>query len=87
VAIGTALGLGLLLITQQTGLDYAALGGASDSYEASYKGLHLSSLVYPRLYASDVLAGMVAVFLTALLSVVWPIMRIARMEPMEAMRL
>jgi ABC-type lipoprotein release transport system permease subunit len=30
---------------------------------------------------------MVAVFLTALLSVVWPIMRIARMEPMEAMRL
>ena len=87
VAIGTALGFGLLLITQQTGLDYAALGGASDSYEASYKGLHLSSLVYPRLYASDVLAGMVAVFLTALLSVVWPIMRIARMEPMEAMRL
>jgi ABC-type lipoprotein release transport system permease subunit len=87
VAIGTALGLGLLLITQQTGLDYAALGGASDSYEASYKGLHLSSLVYPRLYASDVFAGMIAVFLTALLSVVWPIMRIARMEPMEAMRL
>ena len=87
VLIGTALGFGLLLITQQTGLDYAALGGASDSYEASYKGLHLSSLVYPRLYASDVLAGMVAVFLTALLSVVWPIMRIARMEPMEAMRL
>jgi len=87
VAIGTALGFGLLLITQQTGLDYAALGGASDSYEASYKGLHLSSLVYPRLYASDVLAGMLAVFLTALLSVVWPIMRIARMEPMEAMRL
>ncbi len=87
VAIGTALGFGLLLITQQTGLDYAALGGASDSYEASYKGLHLSSLVYPSLYVSDVLAGMLAVFLTALLSVVWPIMRIARMEPMEAMRL
>ena len=86
VAIGTALGFGLLLITQQTGLDYAALGGATDSYEASYKGLHLSSLVYPRLYASDVFAGMIAVFLTALLSVVWPIMRIARMEPMEAMR-
>jgi len=87
VVIGTVLGLGLLLITQQTGLDYAALGGASDSYEATYKGLHLSSLVYPRLYVSDVLSGMVAVFLTALLAVVWPIMRIARMEPMEAMRL
>ncbi|MCK4409397.1 MAG: ABC transporter permease [Candidatus Eisenbacteria sp.] len=87
VAIGTALGFGLLLITQQTGLDYAALGGATESYEAAYKGVHLSSLVYPKLYASDVLAGMTAVFLTSLLSVVWPIMRIARLEPMEAMRL
>jgi ABC-type lipoprotein release transport system permease subunit len=87
VAIGTALGFGLLLITQQTGLDYAALGGATESYEATYKGLHLSSLVYPRLYASDVLAGMIAVFLTSLVSVVWPITRIARLEPMEAMRL
>ena len=87
VAIGTALGFGLLLITQQTGLDYAALGGGTESYEATYKGLHLSSLVYPRLYASDVLAGMIAVFLTSLVSIVWPIARIARLEPMEAMRL
>lgn len=87
VAIGTALGFGLLLVTSHTGLDYAALGGAKESYEASFQGLHLSSLVYPKLYASDVLAGLIAVFFTSLLSVVWPIVRMVRLEPMEAMRL
>ncbi len=87
VAAGTVLGVGLVLITSETGLDYAALGGGQESYEAAYKGLQLSSLVHPRLYASDILAGVVAVFLTSLLSVLWPIARIARLEPMEAMRL
>lgn len=87
VAIGTALGVGLAVVTQHTGLDYAALGGGTESYEASFRGLNLSSLVYPRLYVSDVVAGLAAVFLTSLLSVVWPIMRISRMEPMEAIRL
>jgi putative ABC transport system permease protein len=87
VAIGTVLGVGLVLITSQTGMDYAYLGGGQDSYEASFRGLQLSSLVYPRLYARDILAGVVAVFLTSLISVVWPIARISRLEPMEAMRL
>jgi ABC-type lipoprotein release transport system permease subunit len=88
VAIGTALGLGLLAVTSQTGMDYAALGGSGqESYEASFQGLNLSSLVYPELYVSDVVAGVVAVFLTSLLSVLWPIIKIVRMEPMEAMRL
>jgi ABC-type lipoprotein release transport system permease subunit len=87
VAIGTALGVGLVLVTSQTGMDYAYLGGGQDSYEASFRGLQLSSLVYPRLYARDILAGVVAVFLTSLVSVVWPIARISRLEPMEAMRL
>ena len=88
VVIGSVLGLGLLLVTQQTELDYAALGGGGgESYEASYKGLTLSSLVYRRLYAKDLVAGTIAVFLTSLPSVVWPIVRIARLEPMEAMRL
>jgi ABC-type lipoprotein release transport system permease subunit len=87
VAIGTLLGLGLLAVTSQTGMDYAALGGGQESYEASFQGLNLSSLVYPELYVSDVVAGVVAVFLTSLLSVLWPIAKIVRMEPMEAMRL
>ena len=87
VAIGTALGVGLAVVTSHTGLDYAVLGGNTETYEASFRGLNLSSLVYPRLYASDILAGFLAVFLTSLLSVVWPVVRITRMEPMEAMRL
>jgi putative ABC transport system permease protein len=88
VAIGTVLGIVLAVVTSHTGLDYAALGGGgTESYEASFRGLNLSSLVYPRLYASDVIAGLVAVFLTSLLSVVWPIVRISRLEPMEAIRL
>jgi ABC-type lipoprotein release transport system permease subunit len=87
VAIGTALGLGLLAVTSQTGMDYAALGGGQESYEASFRGLNLSSLVYPKLFVSDVVAGLVAVFLTSLVSVLWPVAKIVRMEPMEAMRL
>jgi ABC-type lipoprotein release transport system permease subunit len=88
VAIGTALGLGLFAVTSHTGMDYAALGGGGqESYEASFRGLNLSSLVYPKLYVSDVVAGLVAVFLTSLISVLWPVAKIVRMEPMEAMRL
>ncbi|HYW69296.1 MAG TPA: FtsX-like permease family protein [bacterium] len=87
VLIGTVLGLGLLAVTSQTGMDYAALGGDQETYEASFQGLNLSSLVYPKLYVSDVIAGVVAVFLTSLLSVLWPIAKVVRMEPMEAMRL
>jgi ABC-type lipoprotein release transport system permease subunit len=87
VAIGTVLGLGLFAITSQTGMDYAALGGDQDTYEASFRGLSLSSLVYPKLYVKDVVAGLVAVFLTSLISVIWPVAKIVRMEPMEAMRL
>ncbi len=85
VGIGSALGLVFLLATSQTGLDYAALGGG-DTYEVAFKGIQMTTLVHPRLYASDVAAGVVAVFLTSLLSVIWPIVRIVRLEPMEAIR-
>lgn len=85
VAVGSALGLVFVLITSHTGLDYAYLGGGS-SYEVAYKGLYMSSIVAPRLYVSNVLAGVVAVFLTSLVSVIWPIARIVRLDPMEVMR-
>ncbi len=85
VGIGSALGLVFLLVTSQTGLDYAALGGG-ETYEVAFKGLQMGTLVHPRLYASNIAAGVVAVFLTSLVSVVWPIVRIVRLEPMEAMR-
>ena len=88
VALGTALGLALVAVTSHTGMDYSMLGGSGqETYEASFQGLNLSSLVYPKLFVSDVVAGLVAVFLTSLLSVLWPVAKIVRMEPMEAMRL
>jgi ABC-type lipoprotein release transport system permease subunit len=85
VAVGTALGLGFVLLTAESGIDYAALSGRS-TYEVGFKGLQLSSHVYPRVSLRDVLTGVVAVFLTAMLSVAWPVLHIVRLEPMEAMR-
>ncbi len=85
VAVGTALGLGFYAATVQTGIDYAALGGV-ESYQAAFQGLRLSTEVTPSLRPEDVLSGVIAVFLTSLVSVIWPIVRITRLEPMEAIR-
>jgi len=85
VGAGTVLGLVFLAVTSQTGLDYAALSGG-ETYEVAFQGLQMGTLMNPRLYPSDIAAGVVAVFLTSLVSVIWPIVRIVRLEPMEAMR-
>ncbi len=85
VGLGSALGVILLLATSQSGLDYAALGGG-DTYEVAIKGLQLGTLVYPSFHAKDFVFSITAVFLTSLLSVIWPILRIIRLEPMEAIR-
>ncbi len=86
VACGTVLGLGFVSLTAESGIDYAALGGRGGSYEVAFKGVQLSSLVYPKMGGVDVVAGVVAVFVTSLVSVVWPLVHIVRLEPMEAMR-
>jgi ABC-type lipoprotein release transport system permease subunit len=86
VAVGTALGWGLVLATAESGLDYAALGGGAETYEVSFKGVQMSSLVYPRIYLRDVVSGITAVTLTALAAVAWPAWHVARLEPVEAMR-
>jgi len=86
VAVGTILGVGLVLLTWESGIDYAALGGGEASFEVDFKGLQASSHVFPRITPLDVLAGVVAVLLTSFISVVWPILHIGRLEPMEAMR-
>ena len=85
VSAGTVLGFAFALVTSRTGLDYAVLGGGT-SYDVAYQGLQMSSLVYPKLYPADAVAGVLAVFVTSLISVIWPVARIARLEPMEAMR-
>jgi ABC-type lipoprotein release transport system permease subunit len=85
VAVGTVLGLAFVLVTSRTGLDYATLGGGG-SYEVAFRGLYMSSIVAPKLHVSNVAAGVVAVFLTSLVSVIWPIARIVRLDPLEVMR-
>lgn len=86
VAVGTALGLGLVSLTSGSGIDYAALGGSESAFEIDYKGLRFTSHVYPRIFAGDVIAGVVAVFLTSIIAVIWPMLHIVRLQPMEAMR-
>lgn len=86
VAIGTALGAGLIALSSGSGIDYAALGGTESTYEVAFQGLTLSSHIFPRLLLSDVAMGVIAVFITSLASVIWPMFYIVRLEPMEAMR-
>jgi len=86
VAIGTALGLGLVALTSESGIDYAALGGSESTYEGDFQGLQISSHAFPRIYPGDVIAGVLAVFLTSLIAVIWPMVHVARLEPMEAIR-
>jgi len=85
VMVGTALGLTFVVATGESWFDYAALSGR-DAYEVAFQGLHLTSVVHPRIHLSDVGVGVAAVLLTAFVSVLWPMVHIARLEPMEAMR-
>jgi ABC-type lipoprotein release transport system permease subunit len=86
VAIGTALAAGLVLLTSKSGVDYAIFGGSRESFEVAFEGVYASSRVVPRMYASDVAFGVIAVLVTSLVSVVWPMLHIIRLHPVEAMR-
>jgi putative ABC transport system permease protein len=85
VALGTALGLAFAGATADAGFDFVALAG-EQSFEVGYQGLQISSRVFPILKTADVLEGVGAVLLTAFASCLWPLLHIARLEPMEAMR-
>ncbi|UCF78042.1 MAG: ABC transporter permease [Candidatus Eiseniibacteriota bacterium] len=86
VAVGTAFALALVILTSKSGIDYAAMGGRDASFEMAFKGIYASSRVIPRMYPSDVAFGVIAVLLTSIVSVVWPMVHIARLHPVEAMR-
>lgn len=85
VLLGTALGATLVALTSSSGIDYMALGGG-ESADIAWQGVQWSTLIYPKLYARDVIIGAAAVFLTSMVATVWPSIHIARLEPMEAMR-
>ena len=85
VVLGTALGVLFAVSTAGSGFDFAELGG-TESFEVGFQGVQVASRVYPELHGRDVVAGVVAVLLTALGACVWPMLHIARLEPVEAMR-
>lgn len=83
--VGAVLGVGLVAVTHETGVDYAALTGTGPS-EISFAGLRWSLTFYPRLGLRDVAAAVGAVIVTALFASVWPATRAARLEPAQALR-
>ena len=85
VALGTALGLLFAALTAGAGFDFAELGG-TESFEVGFQGVQISSRVYPELHGRDIVVGVVAVLITAFAACLWPILHIARLEPIEAMR-
>lgn len=84
-ALGTGIGVALVALTAERGINYAAFGGA-EQYELAFQGVQLTSVVYPSLAPGDVLTGAAAVFAVSLLAVIWPSLHIAHLEPMEALR-
>ncbi len=84
-AIGTILGVSVVAITHRTGIDYAALTGGGPS-EISFAGLKWSMLLYPTLAFEDVARVVSAVVATSLVACIWPAMRVARLQPADALR-
>jgi len=85
VAIGSVLGSALVLLTSQTGINYAMLAG-SDAEEVAFGGLSLSFIIYPVFELRHAVFGLCSVTLTSILASLWPAALAARLEPVEAMR-
>jgi ABC-type lipoprotein release transport system permease subunit len=85
VAAGSLLGTAAVLITGETGVNYAALSG-TDAEEIAFQGLSISYVFYPRFDARYILFGIIAATLTSVIASLWPALHAARMQPVEAMR-
>ncbi len=85
VALGSALGVAVVLVTNRTGINYAALGGV-EADAIGFAGISFSYVIHPILEARHVVFGVVAVTLTSVLASMWPAASAARLEPVEAMR-
>jgi ABC-type lipoprotein release transport system permease subunit len=85
VAIGSVIGTALVLITGHYGINYAALGGI-EAGEFAFRGLSFSYILYPEFELRQVLYGVFAVTVTAILAATWPAVVAARLEPAEAIR-
>lgn len=84
-ALGGTLGILFVVVTHETGLDFAALTGGGPT-QLSFAGLSWSMRFYPSLAAGDVGRTILAVLVTSLVASAWPALRAARLEPARALR-
>jgi ABC-type lipoprotein release transport system permease subunit len=83
--MGSSIGIALVMITHETGIDYSWLAGGGPS-ELSFAGLRFSLRFYPALTVVDVARAIGAVCVTSLLAATWPALRASRLQPVQALR-
>jgi ABC-type lipoprotein release transport system permease subunit len=86
VLVGSLLGTAAVLVTAQTGINYAALAG-SRVEDIAFGGISISYIIYPEFQPRYVAFGVLAVTATSVLASAWPASMAARLQPVEAMRL
>jgi ABC-type lipoprotein release transport system permease subunit len=85
VALGAALGVGVVEVFRYAGFDLAQLTGGGPS-EIAFAGMSWSLRLQPTLAAIDLERVIVAVLVTALVASAWPAIRAARLQPVAALR-
>ncbi len=85
VAVGSVLGTAAVLITSETGINYAALSETRPE-DVAFGGVSISFMVYPDFELRHVIFGILAVTATSVIAATWPALLAARLEPVEAMR-
>lgn len=86
VAVGSAIGIALVLVTSRTGIDYGVFAGPGADLEVSFQGIVITYVFYPKLVFHTLFYGAVAVTVTSILAALWPASLAGKLMPAEAMR-
>jgi len=79
VAVGTGLGIALVLVASRVGIDLSILMGPTERF-------YVDPVIRPGLGIDHLILTVATVFLTSLLAGIYPAWRAARLEPAEAIR-
>jgi ABC-type lipoprotein release transport system permease subunit len=85
VALGFALGGGVVMIFHRVGFDLSQLTGGGPK-TISAMGMNWSLKLFPTLATADLVRTFVAVVATAVAASAWPAIRAARLQPVMALR-